>query len=236
MALILLIRHTVTEATGHRLSGTTPGIHLSERGREQATHLAERLRGVPLAAVYASPLERCVETAGKIAAARGLDVVATPEVQEVDYGRWTGRSMRQVVRTRLWRQLQDSPGSITFPGGESLVDVQRRSVRAVEGVAARYPKRVVAVVTHADVIRLVLAHFAGIHIDLYQRLIVSPGSITAVLLGDRIPRILRVNDTGAIADVISRLHPPAGRPTAAAAPPPPATDRAAAPAPRMKTC
>jgi probable phosphoglycerate mutase len=204
MTLLLLVRHAVTDATGQRLSGTAPGIHLSSKGRQEAGRVAERLAGVPIAGVYSSPLERCVETAEPIAAARGLAVRPVPGLLEVDYGRWTGRSMPQLARTRMWRQLQEAPGSFTFPDGEALPDVQRRSVRAIEEIASRHPKALVAAVTHADVIRLLLAHFAGVHIDLFQRLIVSPVSISAVLLGDRIPRIVRMNDTGAIGDVLAR--------------------------------
>jgi probable phosphomutase (TIGR03848 family) len=213
MALLLLVRHAVTEATGHRLSGAAPGIHLSERGREQATRLAQRLGRIPLAAMYASPLERCVETAEPLAAAHGLSVATVPDLMEVDYGRWTGRSIAQLTRTAMWRRLQEAPSSFRFPEGEALGEVQQRSVRALEELADRHARRIVAVVSHADVIRLVVAHYAGIHVDLFQRLIVSPVSVSAVLLGDRIPRIVRMNDTGAIDDVVARRRTPNRKPT-----------------------
>lgn len=211
MALLLLIRHALTQATGKRLSGRTPGIHLSVEGRQQAEHLAGRLAGLPLAAVYASPLERCAETAETIAVPRGLAVRTVPELAEVDYGRWTGRSMPQLVRTTLWRKVQQAPSSVTFPEGEGLIDAQRRGVAALEEIAGRHPRSVVVVVSHADVIRLVLAHYAGLHIDLFQRLIVSPASVSAVALGDRIPRIVRMNDTGRLDDLARRRSPPRRR-------------------------
>jgi len=204
MTLILLVRHAVTEATGRRLSGSTPGIHLSPEGRSQAARLAERLRPVRLEAVYASPLERCVETGRAVAEPRRLLVRPVPELEEVGYGRWTGRSFAQLTRTALWRKIQQSPSSVRFPGGETLVEAQRRGVSALEMLAARHPSGSVAVVSHADLIRLALAHFAGIHIDLFQRIVVSPASVSAVLLGDRIPRILRVNDTGGLDDLVAR--------------------------------
>jgi probable phosphomutase (TIGR03848 family) len=211
VALLLLIRHALTQATGRRLSGRAPGIHLSEEGRRQAGNLAERLSALPLAAVYASPLERCLETAEAIAATRRMAVQPVPDLAEVDYGRWTGRSISQLVRTTLWKKVQQSPSSATFPEGETLIDAQRRGVAAVEGIAARHPRAAVAVVSHADVIRLVMAHYAGLHIDLFQRLIVGPASVSAVALGDRIPRILRMNDTGALDDLARRRSPPDGR-------------------------
>ena len=204
MALVLLIRHALTEATGRRLSGTTPGIHLSAEGKAQAAQLAERLEAVPLKAVYSSPLERCRETAETVASPRALDVVSVPDLIEVGYGRWTGRPLAQLARTALWKRVQQSPSSIRFPDGESLTEVQRRGADAVDAIAARHPRDTVAVVSHADVIRLLLAHYAGVHVDLFQRLIVSPVSVSAVLLGDRVPRILRMNDTGTLDDLVRR--------------------------------
>ena len=206
MALLLLVRHAVTEATGRRLSGSTPGIHLSPEGEAQAERLAERLAALRLDAVYASPLERCVETARAIAQPRRLLVRPIPELEEVGYGRWTGRSLAQLTRTALWKKVQQSPSSVRFPGGETLVEAQRRGVSALEMLAARHQTGTVAAVSHADLIRLALAHYAGVHIDLFQRIVVSPASVSAVLLGDRIPRILRVNDTGSLEDLVLRAR------------------------------
>ena len=206
MALLLLVRHAMTEATGLRLSGSTPGIHLSPVGEAQAARLAERLGALRLDAVYASPLERCVETGRAIAQPRRLLVRPLPELEEVGYGRWTGRSFAQLTRTALWKKVQQSPSSVRFPGGETLVEAQRRGVSGLEMLAARHPTATVVAVSHADLIRLALAHYAGIHIDLFQRIVVSPASVSAVLLGDRIPRILRVNDTGTLDDLAGRAR------------------------------
>ncbi len=201
MTLFLLIRHALTDVTGKRLSGSLPGFHLSAEGRDQAERLAERLAPIRLTAIYSSPLERCVETAEAVAGERGLEIQRLPDLDEVGYGQWSGRSLAQLARTSLWKRLQQAPSSVRFPGGETLADVQRRTAAALETIASRSPRGVVAVVTHADVIRLLLAHYAGIHIDLFQRLTVSPASVSALVLGDRVPRILRVNDTGSIADL-----------------------------------
>ena len=206
MTILLLIRHALTEFTGKRLSGSTPGIHLSTEGKAQAEHLAERVSTLPISALYASPLDRCMETALAIGARRALTVRALPELEEVGYGRWTGRPLAQLARTALWKKVQHSPSSVRFPGGETLSEVQRRAVTALDGIAERHPRATVAAVTHADVIRLTLAHYAGVHIDLFQRLIVSPASVSAVVLGDRIPRILRINDTGTLSDLSARTR------------------------------
>ena len=204
MALLLLIRHALTDMTGKRLSGSTPGIHLSEEGRSQASRLSERLAAIRLAAVYTSPLERCFETAEALAEGRRLEVRIDPALQEVEYGKWTGRPLTQLARTALWKRIQNNPSSVRFPGGETLSEVQQRSVGTLDRIAARFPRAMVGVVTHADVIRLVLAHYAGVHIDLFQRIIVSPASVSVLALGDRVPRILRVNDTGTMQDIVLR--------------------------------
>jgi probable phosphomutase (TIGR03848 family) len=211
MTLVLLLRHAVTDATGKRLSGRLPGLHLSEAGRAQAEHLGQRLRPVPIAALYSSPLERCMETAAAVADGRRLEIVQSPDLLEVSYGTWSGRPFPQLYRTKLWARLQQAPSSIRFPDGETLQEVQVRATGFLDGLATAHSKKIVAVCTHADVIRLVLAHYAGVHLDLFQRLIVGPASLTAVLLGDRIPRILRVNDSGSVEDLIPRRGAPPSR-------------------------
>jgi probable phosphomutase (TIGR03848 family) len=207
MTLLLLARHAVTDVTGKRLSGSLPGIHLSEAGRAQAEALAERLRPIRLTDILASPLERCVETAEPIALSRRLEVEVLADLEEVGYGRWAGRQLEPLTRTKLWRRIQLLPSSVEFPGGETLVGAQRRAVAALDTLAMRRPRGVVLVVSHADIIRLALAHYTGVHIDLFQRFTVSPASVSAVVLGDRIPRILRINDTGTLADLAGREKP-----------------------------
>jgi probable phosphomutase (TIGR03848 family) len=204
MALALLIRHALTDVTGKRLSGRTPGLHLSDAGRVQAERLAERLRPLRLAAAYSSPLERCVETAEIALAGRDLRVEKLPDLLEVDYGRWTGRTIAPLYRTALWKRLLAAPSSIRFPGGETLGEVQRRCVGAIDRAASAHPNGTVALFAHADVIRVAVAHYAGLHLDLFQRIIVSPASVSAVLIGDRIPRVVRLNDTGSLEDLAAR--------------------------------
>lgn len=205
MTLLLLVRHGHTPTAGKVLTGWERGVHLTERGRAQAEALVPRLEGIGVDAIYSSPLERCRETAAPLARTRALEVRARRGLIEVGYGDWTGRSIRQLARTKLWRSVQHTPSAVRFPGGESLREVQARAVDAVRDIARQHPNGTAVVVTHADVVRLVLADLAGVHLDLYQRWIVEPCSVSAVALHDGAPRIVKVNDTGDL----SSLVPPA---------------------------
>jgi len=201
VSLLLLVRHALTESTGKRLTGWQPGVHLSARGQKQAEALAERLGPLPIGAIYSSPLERCRETARPFASRAHLSVRVKPTLGELRFGEWTGRSLRQLSRTKLWSVVQTTPSLARFPDGESIPEAQARAVREVERIAAKHPKELVAVFSHADVIRLLLAWFTGMHVDLFQRLSVSPASVSAVALGSGPPRILCVNETGDLGEL-----------------------------------
>jgi probable phosphoglycerate mutase len=177
-----------------------PGLHLSEEGRQQARALAERLGPVPVDALYASPLERCQETAAAIADARGLVVESLEDVGEVKYGDWTGRTLKELAREPLWKVVQATPSAARFPKGESLYQMQARAVQAVERLRAAHPEQTVAVCSHADVIKALACHYLGMHLDLFQRVVVSPASVTAVAFGP-VPYLVRLNDTGGNGDL-----------------------------------
>jgi probable phosphomutase (TIGR03848 family) len=194
--VVLLIRHATAEYRPGRLYGWTPGVHLSDHGRDEAKRLAERLDGVKLNAIYSSPLERCLETADVIASPRPLEVREVPELGEVRYGRWQGKTFRSLAKTKLWRTVQLVPSQATFPGGESLLELQRRGVAAIETIRARHRRGVVAVVSHADMIKAVVAHYLGLHLDLFQRIHIDTASVSAIALHEGFPRVLRVGDTG----------------------------------------
>jgi probable phosphoglycerate mutase len=198
MTVLVLVRHAHTDSAGKRLTGRQRGVHLNARGREEAAALARRLEGVPVRAIYSSPLERCRETAAPLARALGITVRARGALLEVDYGDWTGRPIAGVRRTRLWRVVQHAPSRIRFPGGESLHEVQARAVAEVERIAVEHPRDVVAVVTHADVVRLVIAHYSGMHLDHLQRLVVDPASASVLVLDEGTARLVKVNDTGGL--------------------------------------
>jgi len=199
MTTLLLVRHGHTDAAGKRLTGRAPGVHLNELGRRQAERLVERLDGIRFDTIVSSPLERCRETAAPLAKARRHTVDVGRAWIEVDYGEWTGRSISQLRRTKLWRRVMFAPSNVRFPGGESLLDVQVRAVDASFDIAARHARGTVLVVSHADVIRLLVAHLAGMHADHLQRLSIDTASITAVSISDGFPRLLTVNETDDLA-------------------------------------
>ncbi len=196
MTTLVLVRHAQTDAAGKRLTGQARGVHLNERGRTQAARLVERLEGLPIRAIYSSPLERSRETAAPLARARGVPVRIRRALTEVEYGEWTGRSISSLRRTRLWRQVMAAPSTVRFPRGESLLEVQARVVTEIQQIAKTHRRDMVVAISHADVIRLLVAHLSGLHADHLHRLVIDPASVTVVALGDGIPRLLRINDTG----------------------------------------
>jgi probable phosphomutase (TIGR03848 family) len=201
MRLLLLLRHGVTEHTGARLSGWLPGLHLSDAGLRQARELAERLAPVPVDAVYASPLERCLETAAAVAEPRGLKVDTVEDLGEVRYGAWTGRTLKELAKEPAWKVVQGNFSAARFPDGESVFELQARAVVAVERLREAHQGQTVAVCSHADVIKVVAGHYLGLHLDLCQRLVVSPASLTAFAFGP-VPYLLRLNDTGGNGDLV----------------------------------
>lgn len=197
MAEFFLIRHAVNDwvNTG-RLAGWTPGVHLNSEGQAQARALGERLAKVPLAAIYSSPLERTMETAQAIAAHHPTLVVQPLEqVGEVRYGQWQGARLSALRRQKLWQTVQIYPSRAQFPGGEAIRQAQARTIDALENLAARYPGQRVVVVSHSDIIKLVVAHYLGAHIDFFQRIEISPASISIIRLGADRPHVICLNDT-----------------------------------------
>lgn len=191
--LIVLVRHARTPSTGVILPGRRPGLALSAEGRRQAEGAAARLAPLPVAAVYTSPLERARQTAGPIARARGLRPRVEPGLLETDVGRWAGRRLAHLRRRREWRTVLHHPAGFRFPGGESFVEVQARVTAALARLAARHPGRTIVAVSHADPIKLALAHALGVPLDLVQRIVVAPASISAVAYHPEGPRVLAVN-------------------------------------------
>jgi probable phosphoglycerate mutase len=198
MTTLFLIRHGLTAVTGSRLYGRTEGIHLDERGRRQAAALVERFAGVRLSAIYSSPLERCVETVKPLATARRLEIRTSDALIEMDAGDWTGRTLPSLRRTKLWDTVQRSPSRFHFPAGESFVDAEARILDQIERIVTRHPRGRVVIGTHGDLVRMLVSHYTGAHLDLFQRVLVDPASVSVVHLGDGVPRILLVNDTGSL--------------------------------------
>lgn len=198
MTVIILVRHGENDwVKKHRLAGWIPGVHLNEKGREQAEAVAQRLAEIKVDVLYSSPVERCVETAEFISKSRNLNISLLDAVGEVRYGAWEGKKISKLAKKPLWRTVQFFPSRMRFPEGESLSEVQFRAVQALEQIAGQHPEKTVVVVSHADVIKLALAHFLGVHIDLFQRIAVNPASLNILLLTQNgMMRVLRLNDDG----------------------------------------
>jgi probable phosphoglycerate mutase len=205
---LVLVRHAVTAQTGPLLSGRAPGIDLSEDGRNQADALGERMAGLPIAAVYASPIERTTQTAQAIARHHGLVVEGLDGVLEADYGEWTGQKIEDLAKTDLWKVVQRAPSRAVFPGGEGLAAMQSRMIAALELVVLDHPGQLVVVVSHADPIKAAIAHYTGVHLDLFQRIIVSPASVTAFAFTAHGVAMFKCNDTG----TLDELRPPEAKP------------------------
>ncbi len=193
---VIFVRHGENKWTKkHKLAGRAPGVHLNKTGRKQAKAVGKRLAAVKLAAVYASPLERTIETAEAIASRQNLPVTPCPGLMEVDIGDWTGRRIKDLVKEPAWPVIQGYPTGAAFPGGETMFAMQARMVAQVNDLVAQHPGETIAVVGHADLIKAAVAHYLGVHFDLFQRLVISTASISVVSFTPHGPRVLVVNDT-----------------------------------------
>ncbi|WP_306926963.1 MSMEG_4193 family putative phosphomutase [Arthrobacter globiformis] len=194
--LLLLVRHGETPTTGMVLPGRAPGLHLSDRGRAQAERVAERLAGLPVDAVYSSPLERTCETAEPTATSTGLEVREEAGLIECDFGEWTGVALSELAGLPEWQTVQRNPAAFRFPNGESFTQMQARIVGALEVLGTVHAGGVVVCFSHADPIKAAVAHALGTHLDLFQRIVISPGSVSAISYSDgQDPSVLMVNST-----------------------------------------
>lgn len=203
--LVLFVRHGQTATTGASLPGRAAGLHLSEEGVAQAEAAARRISALDsVAAVYSSPMERTRETARPIARARKLRVRQSQGLIECDFGTWTGKKLDDLRKTPEWKQVQSYPSGFRFPRGESFAEMQSRALDAVHNLVAAHPNETIVAVSHADVIKAIVASATGTHLDLFQRIVVSPCSVTAILYTYQGPIVLTVNSTG---DDLTNLVP-----------------------------
>lgn len=205
MKQIILIRHGQNSMVGKRLAGWLPGVHLNDVGKAQAAALAQRLRAQrgQIHALYSSPLERTMETAQYLAEALALPIEPLEQIAEVRYGEWEGQSIHDLAKLDEWKIVQRFPSAMQFPAGERMRDFQMRGIAAVEQIASRLEdKQRAIIVGHADIIKAIAAHYAGVHFDLFQRLVISPASMTIIGLSPYAPRLICLNDCAHI--------PPAG--------------------------
>ncbi|HEY0935193.1 MAG TPA: histidine phosphatase family protein [Trebonia sp.] len=220
MTTVLLVRHGLTAHTGQLLTGWTPGVGLDERGRAQAKALGERLASVPLDTVVTSPLDRCRQTVEEILAVRPAPAAAhaapvtEDRVGECKYGDWTGKPLQELEKDPLWPVVQAHPSAVRFPGpdGESMLDMQHRAVAAIRDWNARLDKDATYLVcSHGDVIKAIVADSLGLHLDLSQRIIADPCSLTVIRYTPLRPFLLRLNDTGGgVDDLLPRPAQSAG--------------------------
>lgn len=226
--LVLFVRHGSTPTTGQVLPGRAPGLHLSEAGVAQAEAVAERIaawrdqlvaaadgkaarptrRGAPaepprppIAAVFASPLERTAETAAPIAKRLGLTVRRERRLIECDFGEWTGGKLADLAKLPAWSTVQRYPSGFRFPDGESFVEVQSRMVDIASTWRQRFPGQTVIAVSHADPIKTAVAHALGTHLDLFQRIAISPCSVTAIAYSPTGPMVLATNSTSSLQEL-----------------------------------
>lgn len=208
MTIIVLVRHGENDwVKKNRLAGWIPDVHLNENGRNQAEAVAQRIMPLPIDAIYSSPVTRCLETADFISKAIGKDISLMDDVGEVRYGAWEGKKIAKLAKKPLWRIVQFFPSRMRFPEGEALREVQFRAVQALEKAATQHIDQTIVVVSHADVIKLVLAHYLGVHIDLFQRIAVAPASLSVLSLAESgMVRVLRLNDDGPLRPFSSKIE------------------------------
>jgi probable phosphomutase (TIGR03848 family) len=196
MPLLLLIRHGENKyvKTG-KLAGRLPGVHLNQHGQDQARALGEALKDVPLKAIYSSPLERAMETATPIASTRKLQIIQEPDLMDADIGKWQGKSWKVLSLTKVWKIVQHSPSRFRFPDGESFPEMQTRISGALERIVKSHhkPQDIIAVVFHADPIKLAVSHFLGLPLDNFQRLSCDTGSLTAIYARESGANLVKLN-------------------------------------------
>ncbi len=199
MPTFLLIRHGENEYVAKgRLAGRLPGVHLNENGKKQADAVAKTFVKAPIKAVYSSPMERCMETAKPLAAALDLEIVPRMGLIEVDFGKWQDKTLKQLRRRKLWKVVQANPSRMQFPGGETFANAQQRIVQDVETLAQEHgPKDLIACFSHSDLIKLVVSYYLGQPVDLFQRIMIAPASISTLHLGDMGAQIINVNHSAA---------------------------------------
>ena len=208
MTNFLLIRHGLHVFGSDRLAGRTPGIDLSRDGREQAEQLAQRLEGVQLHAIYCSPIDRTVQTHEPLAARQGLTSTVSEALVEIDYGDWTGRTLDELAAMDEWQRWNSFRSGTRVPNGESMLEIQARVVAEMQRLAAVHVDQNVALVSHGDVIKAALAYALGVPLDLFQRIEISPASVSVLQLAHYGPWVLCVNNTGDLGELPVFAPPP----------------------------
>jgi broad specificity phosphatase PhoE len=195
VSTVLLIRHASCEGLGVRLNGRTPGLRLNGEGRQEAEELADRLAKFPIKLVMTSPRERCIDTAEAIAAKNNTPIEIVSELDEVDFGDWTGLNFERLADDACWREWNEWRSIARPPGGESMFEVQRRMERALAAAVERRSEGMVVLVSHAEPIRAALADILGFSVDAWPRLEIAPVGVTRLEAEAGLFRVCSVNAT-----------------------------------------
>jgi probable phosphomutase (TIGR03848 family) len=195
MAIVILIRHGEHEYLKNGiLAGRLPGIHLNENGRGQALKVGQLLSHFTIKAIYSSPLERAMETARSIASLSKLEVIVREPLLEMDYGEWQGQELKKLRDRSSWETIQHLPSTFSFPGGESFIDAQQRVASEINRLSKKHGKRdIIVVVSHSDMIKLAICYYLNIHLDVFQRLMISPASLTSLVIDKKNCTLLNLN-------------------------------------------
>lgn len=197
MSRIVLLRHAHSTANlKNVLAGRTEGIVLSSKGENQAVELVERIGKSRFDAVVVSPIQRCSQTIAPwlTTYGKGIAPLVDEGFSEVDYGTWTGKSLAVLQRNKLWKIVQEHPSQMVFPQGESLMEMQSRAIASFHRVNALKGKHPRLIVSHGDVIKSIVAHVLGMHLDEFQRLVIEPASMTVIETQNGISRLISFND------------------------------------------
>jgi probable phosphomutase (TIGR03848 family) len=204
MTRIVLLRHAHSSANAKAiLAGRAPGVDLSDRGRKEAQDVSKRLKEIKFSLIRVSPMERCAQTIEPLLAQLSKSLEAKPIVEvesdlvEVDYGKWTGRKLSILSRDKAWKVVQNTPSAMYFPGGEGLLDVQARAMRALNSAANTPGKGAKLLVSHGDVIKSIVASVLGTHLDHFQKIVIDPASLTVLDFNGVDYRVLTLNSTTA---------------------------------------
>lgn len=195
MVQIILIRHALTDSVGKRLSGRMAGIALNEDGKKQAHQLAKRMEGYPIDLIYSSPLQRAHETALHLAQSKGLEVIVSDDFMEIDFGKWTNKTFEELRNDTTFDLFNKFRSNTRCPEGELMTEAQLRIVKGIEKICTTHPQSTVAVVSHSDVIKSALMFYAGMHPDMFQRIEISPASVSIIKIFPETATITLMNDT-----------------------------------------
>jgi probable phosphomutase (TIGR03848 family) len=193
MTKFALIRHASHALLGQTIVGRMPGVPLGAGGVQEAEALARRLEGWPIQALYSSPLERARATAAAIADRLRLEVQLADELNEIDYGQWTDRTLAELRELPEWRRFNDFRSGSRIPDGESMIEVQERMLGLIERLCSAHPDQTVGLISHGDVIKAILAYYLGVPLDLFQRIELSPASLSLVRVEPHGPEVLLIN-------------------------------------------